>query len=37
VKDENGDLVADYHIILNWWKKYFSQLLSVHDVSGSGR
>jgi hypothetical protein len=30
VKDENGDLLADSHIILNRWKNYFSQLLNVH-------
>jgi hypothetical protein len=30
VKDENGDLLADSHNILNRWKKYFSQLLNVH-------
>jgi hypothetical protein len=28
VKDENGDLLADSHI-LNRWKNYFSQLLNV--------
>jgi hypothetical protein len=28
VKDENGDLLADYHI-LNRWKNYYSQLLNV--------
>jgi hypothetical protein len=33
VKDENGDLVADSHNILNRWKNYFSQLLNVHNVS----
>jgi hypothetical protein len=33
VKDENGDLLADSHNILNRWKNYFSQLLSVHSVS----
>jgi hypothetical protein len=32
VKDENGDLLADSHIILNTWKNY-SQLLNVHGVS----
>jgi hypothetical protein len=31
VKNENGDL-ADFHI-LNRWKKYFSQLLNVHNIS----
>jgi hypothetical protein len=30
VKDENGDLLADSHNILNKWKNYFSQLLNVH-------
>jgi hypothetical protein len=33
VKNENGDLLADSHFILNRWKKYFSQLLSLHNVS----
>jgi hypothetical protein len=33
VKDENGDLLADSHNILNRWKNYFSQLLNVHTVS----
>jgi hypothetical protein len=33
VKDENGDLLADSHNILNRWKYYFSQLLKVHNVS----
>jgi hypothetical protein len=32
-KDENGDLLADSHNILNRWKNYFSQLLNVHRVS----
>jgi hypothetical protein len=32
VKDENGDLIADSHNILNRWKNY-SQLLNVHNVS----
>jgi hypothetical protein len=31
-KDENGDLLADFHSILNRWKNYFSQLLKVHRV-----
>jgi hypothetical protein len=29
VKDENGNLLADSHNILNRWKKCFSQLLNV--------
>jgi hypothetical protein len=33
VKDENGDLLADSHNILNRWKNYVSQLLNVHNVS----
>jgi hypothetical protein len=33
VKDENGDLLLDSHNILNRWKKYFSQILNVHNVS----
>jgi hypothetical protein len=33
VKDENGDLLADSHNILNKWKNYFSQSLNVHNVS----
>jgi hypothetical protein len=33
VKDENGDLLADSHNILNMWKNHFSQLLNVHNVS----
>jgi hypothetical protein len=33
VKDDNGDLLADSHNILNKWKNYFSRLLNVHRVS----
>jgi hypothetical protein len=33
VKDENGDLLADSHSILNRWKNYVSQLLNVHNVT----
>jgi hypothetical protein len=33
VKDENGDLLADSHNILNLCKSYFSQLLNLHSVS----
>jgi hypothetical protein len=33
VKDENGDLLADSHNILNRWKNYFSQLLNIHNAS----
>jgi hypothetical protein len=33
VKDENGDILAESHDILNRWKNYFCQLLNVHDIS----
>jgi hypothetical protein len=33
VEDENCDLLADSHDILNRCKNYFSQLLNVHRVS----
>jgi hypothetical protein len=33
VKEENSDLLADSHNILNRWKNYFSQLLNVNNVS----
>jgi hypothetical protein len=33
VKDENGDLLANSHNILNRRNNYFSQLLNVHNVS----
>jgi hypothetical protein len=33
VKDENGDLLADSNTIVNRWKSFSSQLLSVHNVS----
>jgi hypothetical protein len=33
VKDENGDLLANSHNILNRWKNYFSQLLNVCNIS----
>jgi hypothetical protein len=32
VKDENGDLLADFHNILNRRRNYFSQLLNVHRI-----
>jgi hypothetical protein len=34
VKDERGDLLADPHKILNTWKKYFCELLKVHEAGG---
>jgi hypothetical protein len=33
VKEENGNLLADSHSILNRWKNYFCQLLNVHRVN----
>jgi hypothetical protein len=33
IKDENGDLLADSHNILNRLKKYFSRLLNYHSVT----
>jgi hypothetical protein len=33
VQDVNGDLLADFHNILNRWWKYFSQLLNLHRTS----
>jgi hypothetical protein len=33
LKNENGDLLADSHNILNRWKNYFSLLLNLHNVS----
>jgi uncharacterized membrane protein len=37
VKEENGDLLANFHNILNRWKNNFSQLLNVHNVSHVGQ
>jgi hypothetical protein len=31
--DENGDLLADSHNVLNRWKNYFSRILNVHNAS----
>jgi hypothetical protein len=33
VKEENGDLLAYSHSILNRWKNNFCQLLNVHGVN----
>jgi hypothetical protein len=33
MKEDNGDLLADSHSILNRWKNYFSQVWNVHRVS----
>jgi hypothetical protein len=34
VKDKRGDLLAEPHNILNRWKNYFCQLLTVYEVVG---
>jgi hypothetical protein len=31
--DESGDVVADSHNMLNRWKNYFCQLLTVHGLN----
>jgi hypothetical protein len=36
-KDENGNMLADSHSILNQWKNYVCQLLNVHGVMMLGR
>jgi hypothetical protein len=33
VKDEDGDLLAHSHSILNRWKNYLCQLLNVHGIN----
>ena len=33
VKDEMGDLVADFHSILARWRNRFCKLLNVHGVN----
>jgi len=37
VKDQKGDLVADSHIIVARWRKYFSQLFNVYGVKDVGQ
>jgi hypothetical protein len=32
IKDENGNLLADSHSVLNGWKNVFKQMLNVHGV-----
>jgi hypothetical protein len=32
IKDENGNLLADFQSVLNRWKNFFNQLLYVHGV-----
>ena len=36
VKDEKGDLVADFHSIVARWRNYFSQPFNVHRVRDVG-
>jgi hypothetical protein len=36
-KDGNGDLLADFYIVLNRWKNCVSQLLNGHIVSDVGK
>jgi hypothetical protein len=36
VKEENGDLLAHSHSILNRWKNYLCQLLNLHRVNNVG-
>jgi hypothetical protein len=33
VGEENGDLLANSHNILNSWKNYFCQILNVHRLN----
>jgi hypothetical protein len=37
VNDENGDLLAEFHNILDRRKKYFSKLLNVRNVSDASQ
>ncbi|KAJ4430619.1 hypothetical protein ANN_19208 [Periplaneta americana] len=37
IKDENDDLLADSHSILNRWKNYFGQLLNIHRPNRNDR
>jgi len=37
VKDEKGDLVADFHSFVARWRNYFSQLFNVHGVKDVGQ
>jgi hypothetical protein len=32
IKVENGNLIADFHSILNMWKNFFRQVLNVHGI-----
>ena len=37
VKDEKGDLVADFHSFVARWRNCFSQLFNVHGVKDVGQ
>jgi hypothetical protein len=37
VRGENGDLLADSRNFLNKWKRYFSQLMNIHNVNDARR
>jgi len=37
VKDEKGDLVADFHSIVARWRNYFSQLFNVNGAKDVGQ
>jgi hypothetical protein len=37
MKDENGDLLADSHNILNGWKTYFSHLFTAEPLVPGAR
>jgi hypothetical protein len=32
IKNENGNLLADPHSVLNSWKRFFNQVLNMHGV-----
>jgi hypothetical protein len=37
IKGENGNLLRDPQSVLNRWKNFFNQVLSVHGVHMLGR
>jgi hypothetical protein len=37
IKEENSDLLADSHSILDKWKNYFFQVLNVNGVNDVGQ
>jgi len=34
IKEENGDLLPNFHSTLNRWKNCFSHVLNVHVIKG---